>query len=128
VTSQLQGRNSVPCAIYTRKSTEEGMQQDFNSLDAQREVGGPLVLSRSQPCGESGFYGNAPRLIIAKVASLVGQICKNLVQNTVLRFQWLTSPHIIRATGSLAQRSRKLARRLQVVRIRVTRDQEQAGL
>jgi DNA invertase Pin-like site-specific DNA recombinase len=25
------------CAIYTRKSSEEGLQQDFNSLDAQRE-------------------------------------------------------------------------------------------
>src|SRR5207253_8653365 len=25
------------CAIYTRKSTEEGLDQDFNSLDAQRE-------------------------------------------------------------------------------------------
>lgn len=26
------------CAIYTRKSTEEGLDQDFNSLDAQREA------------------------------------------------------------------------------------------
>ena len=25
------------CAIYTRKSHEEGLEQDFNSLDAQRE-------------------------------------------------------------------------------------------
>jgi site-specific DNA recombinase len=28
----------VRCAIYTRKSTEEGLQQEFNSLDAQREA------------------------------------------------------------------------------------------
>ena len=28
---------SVRCAIYTRKSTEEGLEQEFNSLDAQRE-------------------------------------------------------------------------------------------
>lgn len=27
----------VRCAIYTRKSTEEGLEQDFNTLDAQRE-------------------------------------------------------------------------------------------
>ena len=27
----------VRCAIYTRKSTEEGLSQEFNSLDAQRE-------------------------------------------------------------------------------------------
>ena len=26
---------TVRCAIYTRKSTEEGLDQDFNSLDAQ---------------------------------------------------------------------------------------------
>ena len=26
------------CAIYTRKSTEEGLEQAFNSLDAQREA------------------------------------------------------------------------------------------
>jgi len=28
----------VRCAIYTRKSHEEGLEQDFNSLDAQREA------------------------------------------------------------------------------------------
>ncbi len=28
----------MACAIYTRKSSEEGMEQDFNSLDAQREA------------------------------------------------------------------------------------------
>ena len=27
------------CAIYTRVSTEHGLEQDFNSLDAQREAG-----------------------------------------------------------------------------------------
>ena len=26
------------CAIYTRKSTEEGLEQEFNSLHAQREA------------------------------------------------------------------------------------------
>ena len=28
----------VRCAIYTRKSSEEGLEQEFNSLDAQREA------------------------------------------------------------------------------------------
>lgn len=28
----------LKCAIYTRKSSEEGLEQDFNSLDAQREA------------------------------------------------------------------------------------------
>lgn len=31
-------KNKLRCAIYTRKSTEEGLEQDFNSLDAQREA------------------------------------------------------------------------------------------
>jgi site-specific DNA recombinase len=30
-------KTEIRCAIYTRKSTEEGLQQEFNSLDAQRE-------------------------------------------------------------------------------------------
>ena len=36
----------IRCAIYTRKSTEEGLQQDFNSLDAQREAGEAYVASQ----------------------------------------------------------------------------------
>jgi site-specific DNA recombinase len=32
------GPKVVRCAIYTRKSTEEGLDQEFNSLDAQREA------------------------------------------------------------------------------------------
>jgi site-specific DNA recombinase len=32
------------CAIYTRKSSDEGLDQSFNSLDAQREAG-EAVLS-----------------------------------------------------------------------------------
>jgi len=34
------------CAIYTRKSTEEGLEQEFNSLDAQRESGEAFVASQ----------------------------------------------------------------------------------
>ena len=29
---------AVKCAIYTRKSTSEGLDSDFNTLDAQREA------------------------------------------------------------------------------------------
>ena len=38
---------SVRCAIYTRKSTEEGLQQEFNSLDAQREAAEAYVKSQA---------------------------------------------------------------------------------
>src|ERR671911_851182 len=34
------------CAIYTRKSSEEGLEQAFNSLDAQREACEAYVLSQ----------------------------------------------------------------------------------
>ena len=34
------------CAIYTRKSTEEGLDQDFNTLDAQRESGEAYITSQ----------------------------------------------------------------------------------
>jgi site-specific DNA recombinase len=36
------------CAIYTRKSTEEGLSQEFNSLDAQREAAEAYILSQRQ--------------------------------------------------------------------------------
>ena len=36
----------VRCAIYTRKSTEEGLQQEFNSLDAQREAGQNYIAAQ----------------------------------------------------------------------------------
>lgn len=37
----------VRCAIYTRKSSEEGLEQGFNSLDAQREACAAYVLSQA---------------------------------------------------------------------------------
>ena len=36
----------IRCAVYTRKSTEEGLEQEFNSLDAQRESGEAYIRSQ----------------------------------------------------------------------------------
>jgi hypothetical protein len=36
------------CAIYTRKSTEENLDTDFNSLDAQREAAEAYIASRAR--------------------------------------------------------------------------------
>lgn len=36
----------VRCAVYTRKSSEEGLEQEFNSLDAQRESCEAYVVSQ----------------------------------------------------------------------------------
>jgi site-specific DNA recombinase len=38
----------VRCAVYTRKSTEEGLEQEFNSLDAQRECGEAYIKSQAE--------------------------------------------------------------------------------
>jgi len=43
-------RTNVRCAIYTRKSTEEGLEQEFNSLDAQRESGEAFIKSQGWLC------------------------------------------------------------------------------
>jgi hypothetical protein len=32
--------------FYTRKATEEGLEQEFNSLDVQREAGEPYIASQ----------------------------------------------------------------------------------
>ena len=41
-------KQQVRCAIYTRKSSEEGLEQSFNSLEAQREACGAYILSQKQ--------------------------------------------------------------------------------
>jgi len=53
------------CAIYTRKSTEEGLDQEFNSLDAQREAAAAFIQSQRregwialpEPYDDGGFTG-----------------------------------------------------------------------
>src|SRR6266480_4104321 len=40
-------RRVLRCAVYTRKSSEHGLEQDFNSLDAQREAGEAYIKSQS---------------------------------------------------------------------------------
>ena len=44
--SALQISGTIRCAIYTRKSSEEGLEQSFNSLHAQREACAAYVLSQ----------------------------------------------------------------------------------
>jgi site-specific DNA recombinase len=65
-----QTRATIRCAIYTRKSSEEGLEQSFNSLHAQREAceayilsqrheGWQLLPTQYDDCGFSG--GNMER-------------------------------------------------------------------
>jgi site-specific DNA recombinase len=39
-------KKQIACAIYTRKSSEEGLEQEFNSLNAQREACEAYILSQ----------------------------------------------------------------------------------
>jgi site-specific DNA recombinase len=56
---------TVRCAIYTRKSSEEGLDQEFNSLQAQREACEAFIKSQRHegwvclPAGydDGGFSG-----------------------------------------------------------------------
>src|ERR1700682_3398885 len=43
----------VRCAIYTRKSTEHGLEQEFNSLDAQRDACEAYIRSKRHVGGEA---------------------------------------------------------------------------
>ena len=48
MTEKKSGRaRRLRCAIYTRKSSEEGLEQEFNSLDAQREACEAFISSQS---------------------------------------------------------------------------------
>ena len=40
-------KKSIRCAIYTRKSTEEGLEQEFNTLHAQRESAEAFIKSQA---------------------------------------------------------------------------------
>src|SRR5262249_32075343 len=67
------GARRVRCAIYTRVSTDQGLDQDFNSLDAQYEAasayiksqahaGWTLIRSRYDDGGYSGGSTDRPNL------------------------------------------------------------------
>jgi DNA invertase Pin-like site-specific DNA recombinase len=71
------------CAIYTRKSSEEGLEQDFNSLHAQREAceafiksqageGWRLVKTAYDDGGLSGGRWNDPRSSVSWLISTKG--------------------------------------------------------
>jgi hypothetical protein len=46
--AQLRSGRSLRCAVYTRKSSEEGLEQEFNSLHAQREACEAFIRSQRQ--------------------------------------------------------------------------------
>ena len=71
---------AIRCAIYTRKSTEEGLEKEFNSLDAQRESGELFVRSQAgegwtlvpEAYDDGGFTGGNMRTRATTAASFIG--------------------------------------------------------
>jgi site-specific DNA recombinase len=84
---KIQRRSSkkLRCAIYTRKSTDEGLEQAFNSLDAQREACLAFIQSQKHEgwvasptlYDEGGFSGGtlerpSPKRLLADIEA--GQV------------------------------------------------------
>jgi site-specific DNA recombinase len=85
-----EARPTVRCAIYTRKSTEEGLEQEFNSLEAQRESGEAYIASMKaegwtclpERYDDGGFTGaNTDRPALQK---LVADIAARRVDTVVV--------------------------------------------
>ena len=39
-------KRRLRCAVYTRKSTDEDLDQEYNSIDAQRDAGQAFIVSQ----------------------------------------------------------------------------------
>src|SRR5438874_1844623 len=81
------------CAVYTRKSSEEGLEQEFNSLHAQREACEAFIKSQrregwvglAQHYDDAGLSGAtmerpALRQLLADVPGRQGR-CRRYLQN-----------------------------------------------
>jgi len=83
-------KSPTRCAIYTRKSTEEGLEQEFNTLHAQREACEAYVLSQAgegwtvlpKLYDDGGFSGGT--LERPALQELLGDIDRGLVDVVVV--------------------------------------------
>ena len=83
-------KKRIRCAIYTRKSTEEGLDMEFNSLDAQREAGEAYINSQRHEgwtlvptyYDDGGFSGGSMERPALK--NLIGDIEKGLIDTIVV--------------------------------------------
>lgn len=83
-------KKSLRCAIYTRKSTQEGLEQEFNSLDAQREAGEAYIKSQKhenwimlpKQYDDGGFSGGS--LERPGLHALITDIKKGLIDVVVV--------------------------------------------
>ena len=89
----------VRCAIYTRKSTEEGLEQEFNTLHAQRESAEAYILSHRQ-AGWTALTGAASRRlgcwVTRGLACVLGAAASGV---TLTGGNWVT-PGCVGASGA----------------------------
>ena len=62
---------SVRCAIYTRVSTDHGLEQDFNSLDAQHDAAQAYIRSQAH-AGWTPIRSRYDDVDLAGAAATVG--------------------------------------------------------
>ena len=88
VEENIMSKLTLRCAIYTRKSSEEGLEQGFNSLDAQREACEAFILSQQHEGWklvptfyDDGGYsgGNIERPALKQLLSDIDQKKVNIV-------------------------------------------------
>jgi site-specific DNA recombinase len=110
----------IRCAIYTRESSEEGLEQSFNSLDAQREACAAFIASqrhegwRALPAlYDDGGYsgGNLERPALTR---LLDDIQTNKVDTIVV----YKVDRLTRSPGRFRQDRRSAGRARSLLRIR----------
>ena len=82
-TNSTRRKGTVRCAIYTRKSSEEGLDQEFNSLQAQREACEAFITSQrhegwvclSKDYDDGGFSGaTTDRPALQRLLAEIGRV------------------------------------------------------
>ena len=89
-TNSTRRKGTVRCAIYTRKSSEEGLEQEFNSLQAQREACEAFIASQRHEAwvclhagyDDGGFSGEC-RFKCGPLRSLEGRRSRKLLCDAV---------------------------------------------
>jgi site-specific DNA recombinase len=87
----------VRCAVYTRKSSEEGLDQEFNSLQAQREACKAFISSQRHEgwvclpaCYDDGGFSGATMYRPALQRLLADITARRVVIVAVYKIDWIT--------------------------------------
>ena len=119
---------AVRCAIYTRKSSEEGLEQEFNSLRAQREACEAFINSQRQEgwvCLRAGYddggfsgatidrpalqrlladitAGRVDIVVVYKIDRLTRSLADFAKSAVYKQNQWLTVSNLVKSYRSIS--------------------------